>query len=164
MRKWEFIDIIAGKNSEIEVLEKRIEILNQDIFTGDETSNTYNYGKETWKMRAERHRSEVISLEGILKTKNKRIESLEQAQINIQNNNLDKTDLLGEKIEALQDEIKHLKGLKMFYLMSEDEQGRHTIEAEDYYENNLYTVFATEKKEVFKIKTSLITTMRTKEY
>ena len=154
MRKWEFIDIIAGRNSEIEVLKNQI-------------YGPYDYvchKAKTWQQCYKGEKKEVERLNEQLKRSNNKINSLEQAQINIQNNNLDKTDLLGEKIEALQDEIKHLKGLKMFYLMSEDEQGRHTIEAEDYYENNLYTVFATEKKEVFKIKTSLITTMRTKEY
>ena len=153
------------KRSHLEVnlcqAETKIVLLEKMVYTGEGETI---YGKETWQHRARRNLNEVKDLEKKLKNKDKKIESLEQAQINMRNNNLEKTDLLGEKIEALQDEIRHMKGLKRFAMFSTDRYEMHAVLAEDYHESGLYTVFTIKNKEIFKIKTDLITSMTKGEY
>ena len=162
MKKFELVDLINTKNQVIQELKNRIVILGN--YQYDDSGYSNIHGRELWQHKAERHFRELKDSEKVALARLKEIESLEQKQINIQNSNLEKTDLLGEKIEALQDEIKHLKDLKRFQVTTTGDVPRYYIDADDSYENNGYTIFDIKEKEIFKIKTSIITSISIREY
>ncbi len=109
---------------------------------------------ETWKEQAVRLLKELDNAQGAFKNqkelseaKNSSIEALWQ----------DKSALNKEK-QALENEIKKLKGLKR-YDITTSEGNYHYVEADNYHEDSTYTIFTIKDEEVFNIKTNIISTI-----
>ena len=154
--------LVAEIKSKNKLIEEWKDIATYDIRPGRFFTDLDR--RMTWEEEAKRRSERIEDLKAQLKNKDKEIKSLEQEQINIRKNNLKKTDLLGEKIESLQDKIKSLKGLKSYFIKSTDDYGQYTIEATDDYEIGDYTIFDLDEEEIFRIKTATITSMSTREF
>jgi hypothetical protein len=127
-----------------------------------------------WKEEAENKIIEIENFKNRLKKKEEEINALykrdrtelkdlELKIISIEDSHLKETGFLGEKIESLQDEIKSLKNLKDFWICDLDDV-YHTIIAENYREENQYTIFIIKKEEVFKLKTVTIKSIKIEKY
>ena len=120
----------------------------------------YDYDRhqyKTWKKYYEEKCLEVKHLEYKLE----KVETTKKDILSLKSEEIYKFQT---ELGKLENEIKHLKDLKQFGLLTNDAQTKHTIEAESYYKDENYTIFIIGLKEIFKIKTDLITSMHIREY